>query len=166
MKKIIFILGLLSLSFILSCNIKPIEPNPQFIKIQYHYGFYNELDTFTGVYQKDLVQDGIARTEFYLTDSEQVQIINKIQSVDFFAFPDTINSFSKTGYNVSVDPDPGIQFLKIEYEGKTKSVFWCFFLPNNISFVPELKEITFFIQKIIEAKPEYKKLPAARGGRC
>jgi hypothetical protein len=165
MKKIKYILISSIIFFTLNCNLKTTEPIPQFIKIQFHYGFKNELNTFTGIYQKDLVKDGITRTGFYLTDSEQNQIVQKIQSVDFFSFPDTIRIIPKDGFTYTIEPDPGVQFLKIEYNGKMKSVYWFHPLPGDNSFVPVLKELTDFIQKIIEAKPEYKKLPAASGGR-
>ena len=63
--------------------------DPQFIQIFYHSGALDELDTFHGTYQKDLIP-GIATTTMWLTTREQEIILTKLDQIGFFAFPDSL----------------------------------------------------------------------------
>ena len=165
MRKIInpiipFILLLLVL-----CNKNPVIPEEQFIKIHFHYGFGNELNTFEQTYQKDLVLDGSVKIPFWLTAEEQEQIISKVQTVNFFQFPDTICYNSETdSFTVAiVEPNPGRQFLRILYQEQDKTVNWYLPLPDN-EYSISLLELIEHIISIIESKPEYQSLPPVRGG--
>ena len=158
----IFIIAII---LFVSCERKyPTEPEVQFIKIHFHYGFENELNTFELTYQKDLVMDGTIKTSFWLNQKEQNEIVEKIQAINFFDFPDTIKYGESDSIRIYVSPNPGRQFIRIKYNESDKTVNWYPPLPENNSFTPNLKDLMIFIIQIIETNPEYKKLPPARGG--
>ena len=155
----------LLLIFFLACERKyPTELEVQFVKIHFHYGFKNELNTFEQTYQKDLVKDGTITTSFWLNQEEQNKIVEKIQSLNFFDFPDMIKYGESDSIRVYISPNPGRQFLRIKYNEFDKTVNWNPPLPKNNSFTPKLKELIIFIIQIIEANPEYQKLPPVHGG--
>lgn len=79
-------------ALLVSCSPAPTENNEhdnQFIQIFYHSGLYDELDTFHGTYQKDLIP-GMAKTTMWLTTREQEIILDKVERCNFFSLPDTI----------------------------------------------------------------------------
>jgi hypothetical protein len=166
-ESIFFSLLLLSwFLIIIGCSKTIIEPDPQFLKIHFYYGFGNELNTFEQTYTKDLVQDGYVTVDFWLTEAEQESIRNKLQVVDFFNFPDTLNyQIDSDSIMVSINPDPGWQFLHVADENRNKIVHWRYPLPEENEFVPALVELKNLIIDLIEAKPEYQALPPPRGGR-
>lgn len=141
----------------------PANPQPadsQFVQIRFQYGFKNELNTFDGTYQKNLVWDGTIKVPFWLTTNEQSMIIEKAMATNFFAFPDTLHKEQ----GVSIMPDPSPDFLRLKYENQERSVVWFFPLDTSNSYVQSVHELADLIRMIIEAKPEYKRLPPARGG--
>ncbi|MDZ7262309.1 MAG: hypothetical protein ONB05_09430, partial [candidate division KSB1 bacterium] len=144
----------------------PLPPTiEQFLKIHFYYGFGNELNTFEQTYTKDLVMDGYITVKFWLTETEQQRILEKLWEVDFFHFPDTLKyRMGPDSVMVSFHPDPGWQFLRVAYQNADKMVYWRYPLPEGNKFVPLLQELVNLIITIIESKPEYKALPAARGG--
>jgi hypothetical protein len=154
------------LIIIVGCSKTITEPDAQFLKIHIYYGFGNELNTFEQTYTKDLVLDGYITVDFWLTEAEQERISNKLDAVDFFQFPDTlIYQMGSDSIMVRIEPDPGWQFLRVADENRDKIVYWRYPLPEGNEFVPHLVELKNLIIDIIESKPEYKKLPPARGGR-
>src|SRR5260370_741606 len=91
----------------------------QFIQIFYHSGLLDELDTFHGTYQKDLIP-GTATTPMWLTTREQEILQTNIEQIKFFSFPDTIHRPP----NIVVAPDLGPQVLRIKYKNQDKTVVW------------------------------------------
>ncbi len=154
------------LIIIIACSKTITEPDPQLLKIHFYYGFGNQLNTFEQTYTKDLVLDGYITVDFWLTEAEQERISNKLDAVDFFHFPDTLTyQMDSDGIMVRMEPDPGWQFLRVADENRDKIVYWRYPLPDGNEFVPRLVELKNLIVDIIEAKPEYKALPPAKGGR-
>ncbi len=148
----------------ISCSKTITEPDSQYLKIHFYYGFGNELNTFKQTYTKDLVQDGYITVDFWLTEAEQETIRNKLYVVDFFHFPDTIiYQIGPDSIMVSINPDPGWQFLQVADENLDKIVYWRYPLPEGNEFAPRLVELVNLIIHIIESKPEYKVLPSPRG---
>jgi hypothetical protein len=144
----------------LSNPANPQHADPQFVQVHFQYGFKNELNTFDGTYQKDLVWDGTIKVPFWLTTNEQNMIVEKALAVKFFAFPDTLHKEQ----GVVIMPDPSPDFLRLKYENQEKSVVWFFPLDASNPYAQSLRELTDLIRTTIESKPEYKKLPPARGG--
>jgi hypothetical protein len=161
-QKIFFIL--LSGLLFSACQDSPVESEEQFVKIYFKYGFRNELNTFAKTFQKDLIMDGVIKVEFWLTADEQNNILEKANALNYFAMPDTFKYISQDSINVSIDPDPGEQILRIQYRLLDKTIVWTYPPVENNSQFNDLLELQKFIITIIESKPEYKQLPAARGG--
>jgi len=140
-----------------------VQADVQTVKINLQYGFADELNTFAQTYQKDLVADGTITVPFWLTSNEQETILRKAQEVGFFSFPDTIRRKGGTYYFVSPDPSPDL--LRLRYENQDKMVIWYYPLDTNDANAKAILELSNFITQIIQAKSEYKALPAARGAR-
>jgi hypothetical protein len=153
-----------SLFMLESCSSLSDAPDqrhdPQLLKIQYQYGFRDELNTFAGTYQKDLVLDGTVKVPFWLSAEEQDTILGKAMAVEFFSFPDTI--LAEAG--VCLDPNPSPDVLRLEYGETEKTVLWSYPLDPASGYTGGLLELTSLIREVIESKAEYKRLPAARGG--
>jgi len=158
-QKTIFILPLLCL-FLLSCQDSSMEPENQFVQIYFKYGFKNVLNTFENTYEKDLILDGVIKIKFWFTAEEQNGILEKAQEVNYFSIPDTLQNDSTL---VIIDPSPGEQILRIKFQAKDKTTIWTYPLNEDNSQVNDFMKLTNFIRSIIESKPEYKRLPPARG---
>ena len=144
-----------------SCKDSVVEPEPQFVQIFFKYGFNNELNTFNNTYKKDLVLDGSITVTFWLTADEQNRILAKAKEIDFFTLPDTLEGDTTF---VIIDPNPGYQTIRIKNENDDNTVQWIEPLNHNNSNFIKALELYNYIISIIEAKPEYKKLPPSRGG--
>lgn len=156
---------LIILTFLISLSgcdqgVEPPKPDEQFVKLLFRYGFGDTLDTFHGTYTKDLILDGSITVPFWLTKAEQESVLAKLEQADFFNLPDAIPAFK----GVVVQPDPGTQLLRVQTEERLKTVVW--FSPIDQKSEVGLRTVQLFnsIKAIIQAKPEYKELPPARGG--
>ena len=154
-------LSLITLFLSVSCSDSIVEPEPQFVQIFFKYEFNNELNTFDKTYQKDLILDGTIKVNFWLTTDEQNQILNKANEINFFSFPDTF--VNDTSF-VLVSPNPGEQILRIKINNNDHQSIWTILIDLSNPQAVKLKELSSLIISIIEAKPEYKKLPPSRGG--
>ena len=159
-KYFLFTISLILLMLFNSCEETTIEPEPQFVQVFFKYGFFNELNTFNNTYKKDLVLDGSVTVTFWLTADEQNRIISKANEIDFFTLPDTLEGDTTL---MVIDPNPGYQTIRIKNENNDKTVNWIYPLNYNDSSVVKALELYDFMISIIEAKPEYKKLPPSRG---
>ena len=159
-KYFLFTISLLLLLLFNSCKETTVEPEPQFVQVFFKYGFFNELNTFNNTYKKDLVLDGSVTVTFWLTADEQNRIISKTNEIDFFTLPDTLEGDTTL---MVIDPNPGYQTIRIKNENNDKTVNWIYPLNYSDSSVVKALELYDFMISIIEAKPEYKKLPPSRG---
>jgi hypothetical protein len=160
MKKfLVFLTGVL----VSSCSIVSPSSNTdhdaQFIQIFYHSGLLDELDTFHGTYQKDLIP-GAARTTMWLTSREQEMILDKVERFGFFSFPDTIHRPP----NQAVSPDFGPQVIRMKYKDQDKTIVWYYPISSKSKFKYYIEGIQELLNDIIVSKPEYKALPPAKGG--
>lgn len=157
--------SILVLVLFISCSDSIIEPDPQIVQVFFKYSFNNELNTFDKTYQKDLILDGTIKVSFWLTTEEQNQILNKANELNFFSFPNIFpNIFPNDTSNVLVSPNPGNQILRIKTDNYDHQTKWTVLIDMNNSQAINIKELSSLIISIIEAKPEYKKLPPSRGG--
>ena len=156
----IFLLFLASIIMYSSCKDSSVEPDTQFIQIDFKYNFKDELNTFENYYQKDLVIDGVIKVSFWLTQEEQNNILQKVEETNYFALPDTILNTAP----VEVTPNP-TQYLKIKYSNEEHAVVWNYIVQEyQTEHYKKLLELANSITRIIESKPEYKKLPPRNGG--
>jgi hypothetical protein len=143
-----------------SCNESIVAPDTQIVQIYFKYSFKNVLNTFENTYQKDLVLDGTITVNFWLTTEEQNQILNKAAAINFFSMPGLFEADS----TVHTSLDPGPQELKIKYNNEDNTVVWEYPINDNDQQIMNLIELNDLIISIVEAKPEYNKLPQGRGG--
>ncbi len=153
---------LLTACLIMSCSngVSPdrIGHDEQFVQIYFHYNLLDELDTFQGTFQKDLVIDGTIRTTMWLTTNEQEIIAAALENYRFFSLPDTIQK------QYSVMPDLGPQVLRIKYQGREKSIVWYSYASPNDKSIYYVEQLRDLLWNIIVSKPEYKALPPSTGG--
>jgi hypothetical protein len=136
------------------------QHDPQDVRIQFQYGFRNMVDTFNGTLTKDLILDGTISTSFWLTKAEQEAVLAEVQKEDFFHLPDTL--FATPG--VMVSPNPSPDFLRVAANGEDKMVVWFYPVDVTLPGGQSIQRVSEAVREIIESTPEYKELPAARGG--
>lgn len=133
---------------------------------RYGYGMYtkNELNTLNGTYTKDMVVDPPVTTHLSLSRSELDAIINKMNDINFFSYPDWFAVPIRQGGVVGeVTPFEGYYF-KVEYSSGTKELYWDDNITNANADADKLRDLIQLIKGIVESKQEYQRLPAPRGG--
>ncbi|MGA9365225.1 MAG: hypothetical protein WBW16_12740 [Bacteroidota bacterium] len=161
MKRILLFLALLSLS----CSDSGLSPESRDFNLKLRYGIAarNELNTFQNSYTKDLIIDGTVTAPFVLSDAEFEQIKSKMIEIDFFSYPATFTLVRTDTIVVSFEPHPTYDF-EVKYNSSIKRLCWDDGIITNDQRATRLREFIRLIQNIVEAKPEYRQLPPARGG--
>jgi len=137
-------------------------PDEQFVNIHYKYFYKDELNTFNNSLTKDLFAKGTVTIDSYLTNKEQNLILRKAFDLGFFNLPDTLNYAGPDSIKCKLEPDPGLQYLRIKYKNKDKTVCW--FLVNSCpAEYKKIIELTSAIKDIIESDFRYKILPDREG---
>jgi len=150
MKRLLFLAaGVLLSSCSVFCPCSKTDHDPQFIQIYYRFHALEELDTFNGTFQKDLVPGSATATMWFTTRDQEI-ILFKLEQIHFFAFPDTIYSLP----NQIVTPNLGPSILRIKYKNLDKTLVW--YYPNDYNQLDDLRELFY---NIIFSKKEYKALP-------
>jgi hypothetical protein len=161
------VLVILYLTGLASCRNKDETSNSNTnFNFVFKYGVNekNKLDTFHGTYTRDMVLDPSITVHLSLTHDELGQIINKMEEISFFSYPDI--------FVISVSPGEMIQhvtpyssyYFKVEYGSIVKELQWEAEVINKEEKADKLRELINLIQSIIEAKDEYKSLPEPKGG--
>ncbi len=164
LKQRLSLLAISSAVFVfLSCGDAFLEPEEQFVRIHFRYGFRDELNTFENYFRKDLVRDGVMEIDFWLTRNEQSEILHRAESLGFFTMPDSIIVEAP----VVVAPNP-LQSLRIQSNGSDNTVVWHYiveeFRGDLADHFESIQELSRTIREIIELKPEYTSLPPRSGG--
>ncbi len=136
----------------------------QFVKIYMKYSFKDEINTFKLKVTKDLIVDGTVTIPFYFTEEEQNKILGKADEIGFFAMPDTFKYVSASGKIPHIVPDAGEQKLRINCGDKDKTIVWTAPQNDDNLLFQKYLELQNFIIDIVSSRPEYKKLPPAKGG--
>ncbi len=165
MKKISAILILFSLG--LNCNKQGTSLAERSFNIDFKYGVgaLNEMNTFDNQFTKDLILDGTITVALVLSDNELAEIENKLLQIVFFSYPDTFIVQTSCAVVSYIEPHQTYIFM-VEHESAFKQLFWSDAIVTTVEDpkVVQLREAIAFIKAIIQAKPEYQKLPAASGG--
>jgi hypothetical protein len=132
--------------------------------LQFSYGVLgrNILDTFQNTYTKDLISAGDTTVPFVLSVNDKKQILDKMNAIDFFAYPDTF--IVHTGDTVSVITPYETYIFKVNNNSQTKNLYWADEIMNPDTQATKLRELISLIQTIIESNPKYSQLPPASGG--
>jgi len=163
MKKILFV-SFIAL-FWLGCCKSFFIPEDRNFNISLKYGVLarNHINTFHDTFTKDLVLNGTVTVPFSLSGDELLRIQHKLLEIDFFSYPDTFVvelTDSVIGY---VQPHPTYLF-KVKLDSITKTLFWEDEIVTNNPRAINLRAAIISIIQIIESKPEYQRLPPAKGG--
>jgi hypothetical protein len=156
---------LISAAFINSCSDSTVAPETKNFNLKFSYGTgaKNVLDTFRNKYTKDLIFDGTITVPFFLSDEELHQIGNKMDEIGFFSYPDTFVAVTADSIVRSVSPYSTYNF-EVQRDSTVKHLLWEDAIVNQNSQAIKLRELTNLIRTMIESKPEYSNLPAAKGG--
>ena len=131
---------------------------------KYGVGAKNELNTFEGTYTKDMIMDPPITVKLYLSQEEVDRIYQKMVEIDFFSYPDKFFVSVPPGEVVGMVTPFLSYYFKVEYDSKTKELWWEDEIIKEDEKAEKLRELIKFIRDIIESKEEYKKLPSPRGG--
>jgi hypothetical protein len=159
-------LFIMILAFIvLSCTDSGTSPEDRDfnVKLRYGIGARNELNTFQNTYTKDLILDGTIIAPFLLSDEELHQIRNKMDEIGFISYPDTFVAVTTDTISQWIEPHATYDF-KVKLNSSVKYLYWNDAIINQNAQAIKLRELTRLIRTIIESKPEYSRLPPARGG--
>jgi hypothetical protein len=169
-KFIIFTLSttFLILGFII-INASMIQPESELVtyattsNLIFRYGIsgakhMNELNTFKGIFTKDMVNKDPVKTKLDLTQYELDTIYQKMADIDFFSYPRGFQPKLEGDVIGEVTPF-SIYYLEYKDKTHTKVVQWNtkYWAPEDIQY-QNLKDLATLIIEIIQAKPEYQKL--------
>ena len=140
----------------------PIEM-PQDFSLIAAYGvtMKNMLDTFSGTFTKDLIGavPSTATTGLALTQAELHNIYRGLRDMEILSYPSEFQPKSES----SVQPHESY-LLYFRANGVTKQIHW---EDGTMSAEPQANSLRAWFERVkqlIEAKAEYKALPAAEGG--
>lgn len=126
----------------------------------------NVLDTYEGYIQKDLIRNGIAKTEYTPSDEEIVAIYEKITELELTSFPSDVRAEDEI-----IQPMTYFE-VRFTMNGETYEILadttitqstW---LNENIKAeeAEKLNEFCRFMAELMIETEEYKSLPDSEGG--
>ena len=124
---------------------------------KYGVGAKNELNTFRGMFTKDMVSDPSITIRLTLSKQELAQIYQKMVEIGFFNYSDSFPLRQDGSVTPSSD-----YYLKVENGSRTKEVRWNSNSQLDTNVDKGLHETADLIRSIIEQKLEYKILPPPR----
>lgn len=141
-----------------------VEEEVNLILFNYNRKPKNSLNTLRGIFTKDLVDNGKARTKLVLTEAEIKEIKNYIAKNNIMDYPDEITFETKTEIGRMKS------YLTIYLDGKKKSIEWNSFR-NWKDYTEDMKKQVDILNnletkviELIENKEEFKRLPPRKGG--
>lgn len=124
----------------------------------------NELNTFKGIFTKDMVNKEPVLTKLDFTQKEIDTIYDKMVDIDFFSYPRAFHP--KLEGDVIGELTPfAIFYLEYRDGSRIKVVQWNtkYWAPEDTEY-QNLKELASLIIELIQDKPEYQKLPEPTAG--
>jgi hypothetical protein len=124
----------------------------------------NVLNTLNDTFEKDLVENGKAKTKLVLTESEMKELETYIIEKNIMNYLDKITFESKQ------DIGRGKSYLTIYLNGQKKTIVWINiytvtgYTKEMKNQVKNLDELGIMIFEMLHKKEEFKKLPEAKGG--
>lgn len=118
----------------------------------------NEISTYDGTFKKDL-NPGQANTKLLFTDKEIEHIYNKMMEIDILKYP---TKFNPLGENLNTGASDTYYF-KVRINDVEKEIEWYDEFSSKEPKAVALRNLIKDIENLIYKKPEYKKLPPAKG---
>jgi hypothetical protein len=130
------------------------------VRLAYGVTAKNVLDTETGTFTADMDPcDPPFTVPLRLTDEELARITAKMEEIDSFTYPD---NYVTTG-DGRIAPHQAYRFRVMTNQG-AKVLEWEDVVATDDKRAWNLGELIHMITRIVTARPEYKALPAPRGG--
>ena len=129
--------------------------------LRYGYGGFgrkNVLDTFAGTFTKDMIVDPPVTTELRLAPEDLADIYRRMVEIDIWDYPAV---FRPPG-NGGVEPYPSY-YLKLKAGGRELTIDWEDRQLSPAAEATALRSLLGYIQRLVESREEYKKLPQPRG---
>ena len=123
----------------------------------------NELNTFEGYFQKDMVTESPAITNISLTQKDLNRICMKINTIGFFSYPQVLDTTPKGPRWGELEPYTNY-YLEVQIGTRSHSVRWTDRYTSNKMRYHNLMEISRLIWDIIESTPEYQQMPKPSSG--
>ena len=138
-------------------------PDDFSLALAYGVTLRNVLDTAAGTFTKDLISSEIptATTPLMLSAEELKTIYAELRKMDIASYAGLFQPKNTTGWQHTPFE---AYYLRLRMAGQEKEISWD---DEDDSTAPDavaLRDLLKKIRTIIEAKPEYKALPAAEGG--
>lgn len=144
-------------------NISPKQSNFDLI-FKYGYGPEpkNELNTFNGMFTKDMTLEPSITVNLVLSQQEMDKIYQDMKEIDFFDYPDVFAATVTPGSTV-MGVTPYLRFyFKVNYNSQIKELYWEDEIQNDDLQASKLRWLSLSIKNLIESKEEYKKLPSPK----
>ncbi len=119
----------------------------------------NMLDTFKGVFAKDMITSDTVTTKLTLSHEELRRLYKEMARIKIFSYPSTFTPKS----NMMRTPSEAYYF-KIQADGRLKEIYWDDANVSQSHEAVELRNLIRKIRAIIEKKEEYRRLPEPKGG--
>ena len=142
------------------------EPGESDFNLIFKYGVMarNELNTFQGTYNKDMVMDPSITVSLSLSEKELDRIYRKMAEIDFFGYPDEFSVAVPAGELVGRVTPYSSYYFKVEHDSDIKELWWEDEITNEDERADKLRELIELIRDIVESKEEYKELPSPTSG--
>ena len=140
----------------------PADRSLQGLVFAFGVGAKNVLDTTKGTFTKDMIAASPITVPMTLTDQEMARIARKVEEIDFFSYPESYVTPDDGGGGRG-EPHETYVFRVTTQQG-TKVVEWEDGLFNDDQGAANLRDLALLIEKIVMARPEYKRLPPPEGG--
>ncbi|OBZ13157.1 MULTISPECIES: hypothetical protein [Bacillales] len=129
--------------------------------VRFGYGEVNknEINTFQGTVTKDLIMNGTASAKVTFTLEEKRSIYAKMREINIMGAKELMPA--SVGCEVVPYSEDS---WEINVNGETKIFTWTDKHCEITNDAKQMLELRSFIQQIVEAKEEYKKLPESEGG--
>jgi hypothetical protein len=157
------LLGLFVLSIISCADINSPGPERDFnLSLRYGILARNELNTFENTITKDLILDGTVTIPLSLAQAELDSIEGRMEQIGFFSYPDTFIVRPRDSIRTIIMPNNTYEF-KVTSRSMLKELYWDDAIIADDPQATRLRELIALIREIVESKPEYQRLPPARG---
>ena len=150
---------ILIVPIIIACGNQPAEGANFNFDLKYGVGAKNEIDTFHGKFTKDMVDAPSITITLKLSEAEMEEIYQKMLDIDFFNYPDTFTVIPGPNEATQLVTPVNSYYFTVEKNGQTKTLSWEDSNQNPNTKADKLRELIVMIQRMIEAKEEYKELP-------
>jgi hypothetical protein len=144
---------------VLACGNQPAEKAGFNFDLKYSAGGKNEIDTFHGTFTRDMGDAPSITIGLRLSEAEMERIYKKMTDIDFFNYPDIFAVKAAPGEPSQVITPANTYSFTVEKEGQTKTLTWIDEIQTPNDEAANLRELIVMIQRLIEAKEEYKELP-------